>query len=258
MSHMWTSHVTRIDESPKYHKLVTMSHPNTANYRELDRDSAYHERLTNSMRHRNTTNLWPWVNQIPRNTRTTANSTSTLDITKDSRTRRVTQIPRTTAKSISGLDITNRTRRLNIMDATNHHKTRNESSKNPQRILTMRTERVVEMSQNQRVGHAAFIREMWLIHVWAMTHSCVSHDSFMCEPWLIHVCETCRIHPWDVTVTHSCVSHDSFMYVRHASFMCETWLITCTDPSPTSRMSHVVSHSYVWHSGWHVERGVAD
>ena len=41
----------------------------------------------------------------------------------------------------------------------------------------------------------------WLIHVCAMTHSCVCHDSFACVTWFIHV-------KW---FTHMCLSNH-FIY----------------------------------------------
>jgi len=67
----------------------------------------------------------------------------------------------------------------------------------------------------------SFMCVPWLIHVCAMTHSCVWHDSLACMighiqmrdmnylytrhimhvPWLIHAC----------AMTHSCVWHDSFI-----------------------------------------------
>ena len=144
----WVTEIlrTRDDESTKYHTKHT-------NSRKLNKYSRYHKGLTNSRSHPNTTNyreLNKWSSYHEHN------------------------------------------------EASKYHG-RNESSKytqwiikkpariiqKPAMIITIRTQRVVEISRNQRVRHAAFMREMWLIHVWAMTHSCM----------------------WDMP--HSCVRHDS-------------------------------------------------
>ena len=43
----------------------------------------------------------------------------------------------------------------------------------------------------------------WLIHMCAMTQSCVQHDSFIFVTWLIHICD----------MTHSYMWHDSSIHV---------------------------------------------
>jgi len=90
------------------------------------------------------------------------------------------------------------------------------------------------------------IRNIWLVHMWDMTHSYVKHDSFIRETWLIHMCKdtseqcwsaaeylhTCMrrvVHVWDMT--HSYV--DSFTCGTWLTYTCkEIWRCECTCLDP--------------------------
>ena len=100
---------------------------------------------------------------------------------------------------------------------------------------------------------AYIIRDGWLMHESCHTRLYMRHDSFICVK-LIHICMTWRIHMWDVT--HSCVTYTSCMplergwsrhicnmthsYVWHDSFISVPWRIHIYD----------MTHSYVWHGAF--------
>jgi len=99
-----------------------------------------------------------------------------------------------------------------------------------------------------------YIRDICLIHMCDMTHSCVWHDLFICVTWLIHMCDSTHSYVWHESfkwttwpihmcdMTHSYVWLFLFLYVTrlihvwHDSFICVTWLIHMCD----------MTHSYVW------------
>jgi len=57
----------------------------------------------------------------------------------------------------------------------------------------------------------SFMCATWLLHVCAMTHSCVWHDAFTRGTWLIRVCD----------MTHSNVRSDLFMYAKWLMHICK-------------------------------------
>jgi len=90
---------------------------------------------------------------------------------------------------------------------------------------------------------APFIPVSWLVHMCAISGTCVCHDSCICAPWLIHKCAKTRSGESGL-IAQICVCSAPFMCVITRSYVCcQNWYIRV----PWLIHTCAVTHSYMCH-----------
>jgi len=108
----------------------------------------------------------------------------------------------------------------------------------------------------------SLIPDMHRMHVWHISHSCMTNITLLCEIFFLHSCVTCLWHScvkyvtfmydkysiavWDIS--HSCVTCISHSCVTYITFMCDMYYIAVWHSCVTYiTFMCDIYHIHVWH-----------